>query len=501
MRNLKYIADCHYNQGNYAKALSLYRYILQKSPADAAVLQAAGGCCLELNQFSEAVVFYKALVKKNPSAANLVLLAAACYHDGRYEPAEKYLTRALQKDGDNYPGLVTFGNLCFMRKDYARAFSFYRRAEKIAPAAPTVLINLAKTCFEQRDYRRAEKYALKARRLDSRSETILTLLGNISLEREDFAAAAAYFKSALKLKPGDGWLHNYLSRACQGEQIYDKALYHAWKALELSGGEDSQQLNFAYLLYEILPSAPADSFKRYLCKWQKKYAGNPIVDYALRAVNNSAETGRADPDYVRKIFDNFADGFEEVLASLNYKVPQYVDAFLQEFYPRPSWLGIRILDAGCGTGLCAPSLKKYARFRSLDGVDLSEKMLRTAAGKKLYNRLFCADLAEFVTRGKAAYHLIVAADVLTYFGDLKNLFSGFCSTLKEHGRIIFSVTKNTHDKNDYFLHASGRFQHSKKYLKSVLEKSGFRIEKIIEKKLRNEGGKSVCGFIVSAVRT
>ena len=218
-------------------------------------------------------------------------------------------------------------------------------------------------------------------------------------------------------------------------------------------------------------------------------------------MNNSAETGRADPDYVRKIFDNFADGFEEVLASLNYKVPQYVDAFLQEFYPRPSWLGIRILDAGCGTGLCAPSLKKYARFRSLDGVDLSEKMLKTAAGKKLYNRLFCADLAEFVTRGKAAYHLIVAADVLTYFGDLENLFSGFCSTLKEHGRIIFSVTKNTHDKNDYFLHASGRFQHSKKYLKIVLEKSGFRIEKIVEKKLRNEGGKSVCGFIVSAVRT
>ena len=45
--------------------------------------------------------------------------------------------------------------------------------------------------------------------------------------------------------------------------------------------------------------------------------------------------------------------------------------------------GLRLLDAGCGTGLCASYLKPYARY--LAGVDLSAGMLAKAALRKNYD--------------------------------------------------------------------------------------------------------------------
>ena len=44
-----------------------------------------------------------------------------------------------------------------------------------------------------------------------------------------------------------------------------------------------------------------------------------------------------------------------------------------------------ILDAGCGTGLCAPLLKPYARV--LAGIDLSGGMLVRARARGIYDEL------------------------------------------------------------------------------------------------------------------
>ena len=54
---------------------------------------------------------------------------------------------------------------------------------------------------------------------------------------------------------------------------------------------------------------------------------------------------------------------------------------------------------------------------NLTGVDLSPAMIEQAKAKKLYDRLVCADLAEFLTAETAAetrYQLVLAADVLVY---------------------------------------------------------------------------------------
>ena len=129
---------------------------------------------------------------------------------------------------------------------------------------------------------------------------------------------------------------------------------------------------------------------------------------------------------------------------------------------------MRILDAGCGTGLCGVFLKKYASFRGLEGVDLSAGMLQEAAAKKVYNKLICREITDWLNNVKARYGLVVSADVFTYIGDLENLFSALFGALKKNGRVIFTVSENSLNDSDWFLHISGRFLHRREYIEKLL---------------------------------
>ena len=107
-------------------------------------------------------------------------------------------------------------------------------------------------------------------------------------------------------------------------------------------------------------------------------------------------------------------------------------------------------------------------------------------------------LSQFLSRHENGYDLINAADVFTYFGELGSVFVLMFDALKPGGRILFSVSENSHNKDDYFLHLSGRFLHSKSYVEEGLKKRGFIIEKLNRVKLRNEGEAEVWGWIVMA---
>src|SRR3546814_3092141 len=57
-------------------------------------------------------------------------------------------------------------------------------------------------------------------------------------------------------------------------------------------------------------------------------------------------------------------------------------------------------------------------FRSLVGIDISEKMLQHADRKAVYDTLLCADVVTALDQHPDSPDLVVASDVLIYFGDL-----------------------------------------------------------------------------------
>lgn len=56
------------------------------------------------------------------------------------------------------------------------------------------------------------------------------------------------------------------------------------------------------------------------------FPGNPVALHTLETLKNSREVTRASAEYVRELFDAFADSFDSVLAGLAYQAPALVAA-------------------------------------------------------------------------------------------------------------------------------------------------------------------------------
>ena len=403
-------------------------------------------------------------------------------------------------DARNLSALINQGNVLYQQKKYAAALEAYRKAFEINPQYFIAAVNLANTCLDLKDYEAAKSYAEIAVKLDSASVTAWTILGNAALELELADEALSAYRQAIKLDSSDPWLYNYLSQAWQKKNNWDEAFAAGWQAVEQSGGEEAQQINFGYLLYESTLEKQDSLLREYALKWLEKYPDNQVAQHMGNAVLNRAVRPRANDEYLKNIFDIFAPDFEQVLTGLDYRAPELIRCLLEEIYGSKKSPRLRILDAGCGTGFCGGFLKKYSSFRGLYGVDISEKMLEQAQAKKVYSHLLQSELEQYFSQAKTKFDLIVSADVFTYFGSLEKLLSGMADSLSAGGRVIFTVSENNLNDDDYFLHSSGRYLHHQNYVGKVLEKAGFEVEKLERAKLRNEGENIVYGYVVSALK-
>ena len=100
-------------------------------------------------------------------------------------------------------------------------------------------------------------------------------------------------------------------------------------------------------------------------------------------------TVTAPRDYVERVFDNYASRFENSLVKdLEYKIPKSIAEIIIKD-SKVELLG-SILDLGCGTGLFGLEIEQFCQ--NLEGIDLSEKMLREAKKKNIYNKLIREDI-------------------------------------------------------------------------------------------------------------
>ncbi len=499
MENQETAAKNFYHNKQYAEAAKLYEALIKKNPKNEFFyIACANSYDLAGDKKKSMTLYHKALKINKNSLTALSNLATSYYEINDFKNAEKYCLKSLKIDSANASSWVNLGNINYRNGNLYEALKDYLAASSVRRDYYIAEINIANTYYDLKKYKEALIYSRRALMLDSHSVMALSIMGNSLLELEKYEEALQAFSKALKLDSEDAWLFNSVSQVYQKKGEWEDALKAGWMAVEKSSDKDSHHINFGYLLYECSMENKDSDYEKYADKWLSQYPDNPIVLHMGNAVKNGIKLDRANDEYVKNIFDIFAEDFENVLDSLEYKAPEYISALMAEIYGDSLSRKLRILDAGCGTGLCGGFLKKYASFLGLHGVDLSEKMLEIAKRKKVYDRLWNKELITFVQERKNKYDLVVSADVFTYIGNLENLFENLFDSLKKNGRLIFTFSENQEDENDYVLHASGRFLHGKNYVKNMLEKSGFLIEKFERKKLRNEGDKSVFGFVVSA---
>ena len=270
-------------------------------------------------------------------------------------------------------------------------------------------------------------------------------------------------------------------------------------------------------------------------------AGNSVAAHMLAALS-AADGGddgvhrRASPEFVATLFDDFADTFDEKLGSLEYRVPGLIGALAAG--ARGGAGAYRsALDAGCGTGLAGRFLRPLVRGPMV-GVDISQKMLDKAAGctllkgcgaegggsggggddgdAPLYDALVALDLeamtleetllAPGVTRRdalagggqeEAGFDLVVAADVLVYFGRLDAVLGSFAGLSATGATLMFTCERTTEEEAPlgYRLHPSGRFSHTKAYVLDTARELGYSLQHYEEIVPRMEKGVEVKGHI------
>ncbi len=138
--------------------------------------------------------------------------------------------------------------------------------------------------------------------------------------------------------------------------------------------------------------------------------------------------------------------------------------------------GIRILDAGCGTGRMMQVMQK---FGEVTGIDYSDEALFFAR-KRTSGQVLSGDLNHFRFE-KESFHVVVCLDVLYHSGirDDMAVISHFHEILKPGGILIlnlpaFECLRREHDQ---VVHTRQRYK--KKPFTTQLRQTGFGIMKAV----------------------
>jgi predicted TPR repeat methyltransferase len=232
-------------------------------------------------------------------------------------------------------------------------------------------------------------------------------------------------------------------------------------------------------------------------EWLDEEPSDPIARHMLAACTGRDVPPRASNGFVERTFDSFAASFESKLEALSYRAPSLVAAMIDDAGLERSQR-FDVLDAGCGTGLCGPSLAPYAS--RLTGVDLSSGMLARAKEKHVYDALTQAELTEYLSRNREAFDLIVSADALVYFGDLDVVVAAAAAALRPKGLLVFTLEHAAGPGEDgYRLEWHGRYSHRHAYVEALLARCGLGAE-IVRADLRMEAGKPVAGLVIRATK-
>ena len=219
----------------------------------------------------------------------------------------------------------------------------------------------------------------------------------------------------------------------------------------------------------------------------------------LAAFGAAPAPASAPGEYVRALFDEYADRFDShLVVALSYRGPQLLrDALERARASRMQPFAFaRMIDLGCGTGLMAAALKDVAPH--IVGIDLSARMVEAAARTGLYEALHVADVEQALRQEPAAsVDLVIAADVFVYIGDLAPVFAQAALALSDGGLFAFTVQKaDTH----WSLGPDLRYAHGADYVRTLAAESGFEIVAIEEASNRKDSGIDVPGLVCILAR-
>jgi len=447
-------------------------------------------------RLAEAVEALRAAVACEPGNPLCWLnLAVALDRAGCLAEAVECLERSLALSERQPAAWLLLGTLRIRGSDLAGAEAAYRAALRWDAGEPLTWQCLGSVKEAQGEFAAAIECFTTCVARGGRTAAVLANLGKLYYQTGRMTESAEAYALAVELDEGNANYRQMLRRArLLRDAIARRPVDEAVAAYQgsLPPNAEAAEADLAAVLQSAFTVLRAfgqrEAAARVGTKWRELAPESATADYLLKAVTGAPGVERSPAEYLVEYFDGFADGFDEKLVKvLRYDVPAKLCAAVEAI--REPGRRFEVLDAGCGTGLCGPLLRPTAR--ELVGVDLSPKMLEQARRRGVYDALFCEDIVAFLGRSVGRYDLVVAADVLLYFGDLRPVWEAARAALRPGGLLAFSTESATGD--GYLLQPSGRFAHGLSYVRSTTTAAGFEEQACTETTLRQEAAEPVRG--------
>lgn len=429
------------------------------------------------------------------SIADALRLATALHRRGHLDEAREIYGRVLALDPDHPDALHFLGLLAHHERRDRDAMDLMARSVELAPRNPGFRSNLANLMLDAERFEDAEREYRQALAIAPDRPDVLNNYGVLCKALGHYEEAERCLLHALGLTPDFTDARNNLARLYVRMGRIDESVEQACEALRRAphNAPSREVLGFAYCRGRQFDAAAA-----VYREWLEAEPDNPKARHHLAAVTGEDVPPRAPDAYVQSLFDVFAKTFDAKLALLEYRAPGLVAEAVMAHLGAAA-VDLRVLDAGCGTGLCAPLLKPMAS--RLEGVDLSGGMLERAHARGLYDGLHQAELTDYLGQQTGRYSLVVSADTLVYFGDLAPVMRAAAGALQPQGHLCFTVEALGEDEaGDFRLRHHGRYAHSRAYLESVLVRAGLAPLSLERAVLRCEAGEPVTGWLVLARR-
>ena len=450
-----------FQRGQIEEGTALIARSLTSAPEHPDFWNNYGNVLKAQEKMSEAAAAYRRAITLRADFADAHSnLGTMLDHDGDSAAAETEYRAAISFQHEHVEAHLNLGIILEKRGLLDEACAAFEKVIALRPHNPKAYGHLGEILWRQGRREEATRAIIQNTKLNPDDPQAYVILGGIFWEQNRATEAIEAYQRGLEVNPRHSSANHVLAMT-----------------LNLLGRRDDA----------------AEVWRR----WAALDPENPIPRHQLIACEGRDVPARAADDFVVRVFDNFAGSFDEKLRRLEYRAPEIVAAAFAAEYGEPR-AALDILDAGCGTGLCAPLLRPFAHC--LDGVDLSPGMLERATARGGYDDLQAAELTAFLTSLTAEYDSIVSADTLCYFGDLDAVLVAAAAALRPDGTLIFTVEKSADSEStaDFTLDHTGRYTHTEGYVRAALFRAAFEVRSLDPVVLRQEFFKPVQGFVVVA---
>lgn len=471
------MGDIYNSQNQSAKAIEMYRKALQLD-ADYAMPLA------NLAYLQQDISALRHYAEKYPQEAVFNYYLSRLYlQQNDYSQALHSAEEANRQSPDNEEILNQLGNLYILQNQPQDANAVYEQILQLNPHSPTALINLANYATNTDNFKTAEKYYKQA--LDLRPNDLDGHFNyaNMLYHQNRLPEALEEYRAAVIIDPERFEISNNLGLIQKDLGEYEEALGLFFNAFLKNPNREEISVNIAETL-TLLHHKQPDKALKIAEQWLKQAPDNIFAQHLNAALKG--ENCENNQIFAQKLFDHFADNYEQVLGRIGYNTPRKLRNLTGHVKGT-------LVDLGCGTGLVGVAYQ--AADTRLIGVDISEKSLDQARNKKIYQELITDDLLHFCqTRLKDyAPELITAADVFCYLGNLDGLIAA-CKPYK----LAFSIEILENPNEKFQLASTGRYQHNPAYIEQLLKKNGYTNINQSPLILRKECGQDVNGLIFVA---